>query len=500
MGELLFLLVFELLGPFIVLGLIIWGVVVLLRGRRLKKSVSASKGDAAAMALEGLRARASALRFLALILGPAAFCLALNAGAGFGTACIAGGLVYVATALWSGSLRGRYNTQFKETFVAAELSRVFTALEYRPKEAFDAGTLRDLGFFAPFSALSGSDLITAQYRGIRFTQSDIRLVHTLSTRDEDGRTQDHSHQFFNGRVMRFDFEDAFKGDVQVLKRNFVSARVMDHPGEWQTVETELAAFGEDFLVFTKDPVAAMTVLTPQMIEGVHYLDKALRVPLALYFTGRAMFVFMALGRDAFDTSKKKTLLEEREFLQKDIALITGFLETMYFKEWGDAAKDAGNELPVPEAGAKEPFDALSSGARDSLQRLGYKVSYFGKWAGRAVFFAPLAVYLASAAYMLSAFPDGFFLSYSSVGDAVTLGDNTSTPWYLLGASVFAVPATLGAGYLLGPAVTALLGGGGTGFPLAGRIKGLLRAVAVATLILLPFWIHMFYLNANMLYR
>lgn len=519
MGEIIFLLVFEFFGPVIVLGLIAWGVVVFFRGRRLKKSVSASRGDAAAMALEGLRIRATVISYLAILLGVAAFCLTLMADGPFSAACMAGGFAYAVPVLWSRSLRSRYNKEFKGTIVAAELSRVFTNLEYLPTEKFDANALQELGFFVPFNELGGSDLIMAEYKGIRFTQSDISLARTGTTRDDDGKEREYSSVFFNGRAMRFDFTDAFKGDVQVVKRNFGQARVTQPQGEWQSLETELAEFGEDYRIFAKDPVAAMTVLTPQMIEGIYYLDKTLRVPLALHFTGRSMFVFMALARDAFETSKKKTLLEEREFLEKDIALITGFLETMYFKERavtplseaepqsvGDGAGDgAGLAVPLPAssppASSKDARRELPlSGARDSLQRMGYKVSGLGKWLGAVAFYTPVSVYLASAVYTLWAFPDGFSLSYSSSGGNVTLGEDVSTLMYVLVASIFILPVTLAAGGILKKVLVDLLAGGNSGFSLGGRIGGGIKSVVMLAMWLLPFWIHLFFLNANMLYR
>ena len=82
------------------------------------------------------------------------------------------------------------------------------------------------------------------------------------------------------------------------------------------METELAAFEERFGVCAHDPLDAMCIMTPQMIEGIYFLDQKLDVPLAFSFKNGEMFVFMALTRDAFDVSGEKTLLEERELLER----------------------------------------------------------------------------------------------------------------------------------------------------------------------------------------
>ena len=528
MAELIFLLVFEVFGPIILIGLAVWAFIMFRRGARLKKSLDASRDNAAAMAMEGMRVKATAIGILAFVLGGAAFCLMLMAGMELAVSVPVGLVVYGAMTFWSRSLRGAYNAMFKDTFVASELSKVFTNLDYRPGEKFDAATLRELHFFMPFDDLDGSDLMTAEYKGMRFTQSDISLLRrwTETTRNSDGETREveRSEVFFKGRVMRFDFTTAFKGEVQVVKRDFGQARVAQTKGEWQTVETELAELGEDYRIFAKDPTAAMTVLSPQMIEGIYFLEKKLRVPLALYFTGHSMFVFMALARDAFDASKKKTLLEERELLQNDIALITGFLETMYFKGQaaptapaaelsgaGGAVPGPGVPIPLPiplpgpvaspkDARSELPLPGVGGGTPESLQRMGYKVAFAGKLAGRVLCFTPLALYLASVLYTLMSFPDGFSLSYSSSGDTTSLGDSVPTLGYVIVASFFIVPAALGGGFLLQKALASLLGGGGSGFSFNERVQTAVKSVGGALLGLLPFWVHLFFLNANMLYR
>lgn len=85
------------------------------------------------------------------------------------------------------------------------------------------------------------------------------------------------------------------------------------------METELAALQERFEIFAHDPLDAMRIMTPQMLEGMYYLDQKLDVPLAFHFENGEMLVFMALTRDAFDVSGQKTLLEERKLLEKDIS-------------------------------------------------------------------------------------------------------------------------------------------------------------------------------------
>lgn len=546
-GALLFVLVFEFFGPIIVIGLLIWGAVVFFRGRRLKKSLNAVKDDAQATALEKLRIKASViggLSFLALIAG---FAIGITLDWGFSGALMAGVSAQAIMGLWAFSLRQRYNKEFKDRFVKAELAKAFGNLEYDPNGVFDAEALKELKFFVPFASMRGSDLITAEYKGIRFTQSDISLMDVTITHDKDGKTQENFTTFFNGRAMRFDFAQAFKGEVQVVRRNFGQARVTEKRGDWQELETELAEFRDDYRVFSPDPVAALTILTPQMIEGVYYLDKALRVPLALHFSGNSMFVFMALARDAFEASEKKTLLENRRLLEKDIALITGFLDTMYFKERG-ATPPAAAESPAGDGAAagmetgaaagaaamagagamaagaaamaaqatagaaamaagataemavslkKTPGEQALSNARNSVQRLGYTLSPLVKLLGVIVCYGPVLLYVASAVYTLWALPDGICLSISYSNGHTELKDSVPTLGYIIVASIFIVPMTAAVGKPLQTVFVTLVEGGNSGIALGKRIKTLFASLIGAALFLIPFGIHLSFLSANL---
>ena len=152
----------------------------------------------------------------------------------------------------------------------------------------------------------------------------------------------------------------------VVRRDFSAARVLSNPGSWQQVETELAAFEERFVVFAHDPLDAMRIMTPQMIEGIYFLDQKLDVPLAFRFKNGEMSVFMALTRDAFDVSGEKTLLEEQKLLEGNIRLIKGFLDTMYFRRGRRPAEGNGKEEKTRKTAASEAESAGSDTAGLSL--------------------------------------------------------------------------------------------------------------------------------------
>jgi hypothetical protein len=173
------------------------------------------------------------------------------------------------------------------------------------------------------------------------------------------------------------------------------------------VETELAAFNDHFQVFALDPLDAMAVLTPQMIEGIFSLNNVFREPMALYFNENTMSAFISMKRQAFDASGDKTLTEERELLQKDIRLVTDFLDTMYFKRQEGVAPISVAPISAAPVSAAPLSDspapdmaAPAMGVGGRFMRYGLK-KYLAKFTFRNIILAAFAI---SAVYTLFKYP------------------------------------------------------------------------------------------------
>ncbi|MDR0882922.1 MAG: DUF3137 domain-containing protein [Candidatus Adiutrix sp.] len=459
MGEVIWvLLLFALhfIAPVVLVIGAVGGFLTLRRMSREIKSLKASRGDAAAMELERLRLKGRLLGILSVILGIAAFVVAAIYTESPTGSAIAAAVCFLPLWIRSLVLKRRYNDSFKENFVAIELSKVFDNLQYRPGGWFPGDEITALDFFSHIDAITGSDLIEADYQGVRFRQSDLTVneVWTETETDDDGHTREEvkTRRVFSGRVMKFDFADAFRGDVQVISRDFDGARVSGASAEWQSVETELAELGERFRVLARDQLDAMAALTPQMIEGIYYLERAVNVPVAFYFRGNSMYAFLSLDHDAFEATAQKTLLEARRQLSGDIKIVTDFLETMYFKrQEGDEPLRRRRNMPM-----------AAPSLVANLTRQGKRVtSFFLVNFGRLLF----AVYAVSAVYTLVKLPDGIVLSTDI---------NSETA---ISASPFVYIAVLTVFML----------------PLLGR-RSWLKAITVSGLLLL---IHFLFLSANL---
>jgi hypothetical protein len=441
----------------VLIGALIWFFLV---GRRLykeKKSLDAFQGNELAKSMTKDRIKAQFLSALGIVLWPViflglTFLLAepLGTAGGYIALAVASVVTFIFQAKASG-LKKRYNTNFKENMVKAELAKAFDNLSFEPEGKFEADSIFKLKFFRDTEdelTFSGNDLITADYQGLPFAQCDMQMKewYTVTVRDKDGdtRTEQRSRSVFKGRGMRFDFAEAFRGRVQVVSKDFTGASVKETHNDWQTVETELAEFGEHFEVYALDQLDAMAVLTPQMIEGIFYLRKALNVPISLYFTDKSMFVFMALDRDAFDVSSTKTLLEETKYLERDIALMRGFMDVMYFKRPATADAESPENNRAETAAAVAAATAATVGekaARGVAQGAKLGVGLFVTWVPRLM----IAVYVISAIYALFNLPDGVASGFTW-GDELTASsdaDRLPTIGFVLVAGIFIVPSALG---------------------------------------------------------
>ena len=315
-------------------GFIVWRI-------RLEGiSRAASQGDPVAMDLERRRDSALWTALAAVLLGGMSLFVLRLFGAPIQWAFPIALLVFVLMLGWAWSIVLDYGQLFKWNFVAHEFARVFDDLEYDPLGHVSSWDVWLLNLFEPppheitsGGRVTGNDLIRASYKGLRFEQSDIQLHHTWieMTQDRRGREVEveRSRLIFSGRAMSFNFAEPFRADVRVADRNFQG--LGPTLSLWREVRTELARFDDRFEVMTSDPLDALTILTPQMVEAIYRLRQAVGVPLVLLFRDSSMYAFLALKRDPFEASLWRTLSESRAQLRRDIKMTTDFLDTMYFR-------------------------------------------------------------------------------------------------------------------------------------------------------------------------
>lgn len=240
----------------------------------------------------------------------------------------------VASVIWGVRMKREANRAFKKDHVEAALRRAFDVTRYEPGHCPWTGeALRALACFDSFDASYGSDFLEAAYQGTPFTRSDLTLQKEEEYEEEDNdgnkTTRTRMVSFFHGCVLTFLFAEAFESEVRIVSRSFGG---YEAAGMRDKVETELEAFNKRFWVHAQDSVYALKILKPQMILGIFSMHEAIQAPLLAIFKERHLHVFVNSGRDAFDLSGLKGMERELDLLERDIKLITDFMDTMHLKK------------------------------------------------------------------------------------------------------------------------------------------------------------------------
>lgn len=202
-----------------------------------------------------------------------------------------------------GTLASReYENDYKQLIAKHVLQACFDDADYFPakgftKEEFRAARL--IRWRSDFSYWS-EDLITGQYEGVEFKQSDVRITHTTggdnkkTVVDVDGRlVQFHYRKTMNSRILIVtDTHDA------VLEQGL------------SKVEMEDVDFNRKFDVYSKDGHSVYYLLTPPFME---YLKKLCEFDRNIYisFDGEDLYILRS-GKGGIFVPPKGKLDVHRE--------------------------------------------------------------------------------------------------------------------------------------------------------------------------------------------
>jgi hypothetical protein len=229
----------------------------------------------------------------------------------------------------------RYKDAFKEQVVVKGLASVLENMDFRPTEKLDESVVKASRMFK-FNEYSGNDYLSAEYHGIKFTQSDIHLEEsqeeTYTDSDGDRRTRKKYTTIFRGTFMVLDYYAFSNVPVLVLPRG-------RKPKDGEIL-TELDAFNRKYSVVCTDAVFAFRILTPPVLEGIALASDKLGCQLSLSFRNDKIYAAIKNG-DSFEASAvgDATLSEQRSRITRDIQTILDMVETLYLKGQGGNTDD-----------------------------------------------------------------------------------------------------------------------------------------------------------------
>lgn len=124
------------------------------------------------------------------------------------------------------------------------------------------------------------DLISGQYSGVEFKQSDVRITHQSGS----GRNR-HTVVDVDGRLTRFQYEKDIRGRILIVTDIHTAAL----ESGLSKVEMEDVEFNKQFDVYAPDAHSVYYLLTPHFME---YLKRLRSIDRTLYisFDGRELYV------------------------------------------------------------------------------------------------------------------------------------------------------------------------------------------------------------------
>lgn len=241
----------------------------------------------------------------------------------------------VASLILSGKANKQFAAAFKQSVVLDSLSSVFTDLTFEPALGISREEIRETEMMQTGDRFSSNDLISGQYNGVSFRQSDVHIENEST--DSEGHTS--YTTIFRGRWMVFDFNKTFVSDLQVVGRHFGANKrkgngffglFASKEKKMEKIELENEAFNKQFTVYAHDTTEAFYLLPPHMMEAMLRLREGIGSPIMLLFFRGQLHVAVNNGKDAFEPSLFRAYdpAREAEAVLADTRVITSFVDEM----------------------------------------------------------------------------------------------------------------------------------------------------------------------------
>ena len=222
-----------------------------------------------------------------------------------------------------------FDKNFKNIFVKKALEDNFENITYNPDKGFDEEFIDEIGMLDTADSYHSNDLITGEYKGIKFECSDIHIQEEHKSTDSDGNTTTTWVTIFEGKLMIFEFNKKFKADLQVSSASF-SAEDLPWGKKFSRVEMEDVEFNKNFSVYAESEHEAFYILTPHFMEKLKEIEEKINAAIMFCFVDNKLHIALDNNKDSFECNVFKPINEKEieEEIIKDIKEITNFVEAL----------------------------------------------------------------------------------------------------------------------------------------------------------------------------
>lgn len=257
-----------------------------------------------------------------LIIGILLIFITQNESTGFtflGAILIAFGAIFAAIGATS---FGKLKQAFKDTVLTEMFKNAIPGVYYNPRDGLSQSVVYDTDFLKRADRFHSEDFLSGQIDGVDFISSDVKLEERHVQHTKNG-TRVYYVAYFIGRVFRFEFNKNFVGSLQVLE----SGR--PRSGGYKIVKLESIDFNKKFKTYSTEDITAFYILTPDIMEAIHNLERRNPGRISLSFHGDHLFVAINNNKDTFELKMFRPIDDSMvEEFKKDILVIKDFIMTL----------------------------------------------------------------------------------------------------------------------------------------------------------------------------
>jgi len=220
------------------------------------------------------------------------------------------------------------------------ISQVFDGCIYAAQYCLPDETLREAALIPNWDMATGSDLVSAKYKGHAINFSDIELSEEVEREDSDGNTSTSYETKFKGQWMILELGREVPAKLR-LRENVgrsgkISKKILGERIENKSdIKTENEAFNKRFQILTEDPHSAFYILTPHFIEFIMSADDAANTRTYLCFFENRVHIACDTGKDSFELQKNDgaDLDRIRARMRRELSFITSIADELLKNEY-----------------------------------------------------------------------------------------------------------------------------------------------------------------------
>jgi len=236
----------------------------------------------------------------------------------------------VYCALYNWGSKGYMKQLLSINIVQDALGEVFEDCKYSYGERLSGSLIEEAQLVSGWTSISGSDLVEGKYRGRGIEFSDIKLEKITYRTDGEGNVRKKKRVLlFKGHWLVFELGRELPATVRLSERGGRRAGQVLKGMAKGDVETENAAFNQQFRIQAEDPHTAFYILTPHFIEHIMAADAAAMARTSMCFKSGRAHIALDTGRDLFEVGGSgKDIPALRARIKSEVRYLTGILDEL----------------------------------------------------------------------------------------------------------------------------------------------------------------------------